>query len=205
MGAPPRVRPRVSTPEAAVRTLVHETAVIDADVQLGEGTEVWHFVHVSAGARIGARCALGQNVYVGPRVRIGNGVRVQNNVSIYEGIEIESEVFLGPSCVFTNVSRPRAAFSRKGSFEPTRVRRGATVGANATVVCPAELGAHCMIGAGAVVTSDVPAHALVVGAPARRIGWVCACGERLPDGEQGTCAACGRRFEIAGEQCRERA
>lgn len=184
---------------------VHETAVIDADVQLGDETKVWHFVHVSAGARIGMRCVLGQNVYVGPGVRIGNGVRVQNNVSLYEGIEVEDDAFLGPSCVFTNVTRPRAAFPRQGGFETTRVRRGASVGANATLVCPVDLGAHCMIGAGAVVTRDVPAHALVVGAPARRIAWVCVCGQRLPDGGQPTCSACGRRYEVRGDACREAA
>ena len=183
---------------------VHETAVLDADVELGDATQVWHFVHVSAGARIGARCTLGQNVYVGPGVRIGDGVRVQNNVSIYEGTEVEDDVFLGPSCVFTNVSRPRAAFPRKGAFEVTHVRRGATVGANATVVCPVELGAYCMIGAGAAVTRDVPAHALVVGVPARRIGWVCACGERLPEADPSTCTACGRGYDIRGERCQER-
>jgi UDP-2-acetamido-3-amino-2,3-dideoxy-glucuronate N-acetyltransferase len=188
-----------------VPAFIHETAVVDEDVALGDGSEVWHFAHVCARARIGARCVLGQNVYVGPGVRIGAGVRVQNNVSVYEGVEIEDDVFLGPSCAFTNVSRPRAAFPRKGQFEATRVRRGATVGANATVVCPVELGAHCMIGAGAVVTRDVPAYALVVGAPARRVGWVCACGERLPDGAEPGCAASGRGDWIEAETCRERA
>ena len=184
---------------------VHATAVIDHDVVLGDETKVWHFVHVGTGARIGKRCALGQNVYVGPGVRIGDGVRVQNNVSIYEGVEVEDDVFLGPSCVFTNVSKPRSAFPRQGVYETTRVRRGASVGANATVLCPVELGAHCLIGAGAVVTHDVPAHALVLGVPARRVGWVCTCGERLADGPAPACGACGRRYAIVDGLCEEQA
>lgn len=184
---------------------VHETAVVDEDVELGDDTKVWHFVHVSCGARIGPRCVLGQNVYVGPGVRIGAGVRVQNNVSIYEGVEVEDDAFLGPSCVFTNVDRPRAVRSRQGVFDRTHVRKGATVGANATIVCGHELGAHCFIGAGAVVAADVPAHALMLGVPARRAGWVCACGERLPEDAKPTCASCGRRYAIEGERCQERA
>lgn len=183
---------------------VHETAVIDEGVVLGEGAKVWHFVHVSEGARIGARCVLGQNVYVGPGVVLGDGVHVQNNVSIYQGVEVEDDAFLGPSCVFTNVTTPRAAFPRKDALASTRVGRGATVGANATIVCPVTLGAACMIGAGAVVTADVAPHALVVGVPARRIGWVCTCGERLPEGGSPVCASCGRRYAVEDERCEER-
>lgn len=157
----------------------HPTACVDEGAIIGDDTRVWHFAHVSAGARVGRRCVLGQNVYVAPGVTVGDGVRVQNNVSLYTGVTVEDEVFLGPSCVFTNVANPRAAFPRKHDFRPTVIRRGATVGANATVVCGHEIGAYAMVGAGAVVTRDVPPHALVVGVPARRIGWVCTCGERL--------------------------
>lgn len=169
---------------------------------LGEGTKVWHFVHVSSGARIGRDCVLGQNVFVGRGVRLGDGVRVQNNVSLYEGVEVEDEVFLGPSCVFTNVINPRASVARKDQFRRTLVARGASVGANATVVCGHELGPYCFVGAGAVVTKDVPPHALVVGNPARPLGYVCVCGERLPAGERPACAACGRAFEITDTGCR---
>lgn len=186
-----------------MHAFVHETAVVDEDVELGEDSKIWHFVHVSSGARVGKRCVLGQNVYVGPGVTLGDGVHVQNNVSIYAGVEVEDDAFLGPSCVFTNVGHPRAAFPRKAALERTRVGRGATVGANATIVCPVELGSACLVGAGSVVTHDVPAHALVVGVPARRIGWACTCGERLPVGELPTCARCKRRYEVLDERCRE--
>jgi UDP-2-acetamido-3-amino-2,3-dideoxy-glucuronate N-acetyltransferase len=181
---------------------VHETAIVDDDVELGEGTKIWHFVHVSAGARIGARCVLGQNCYVGNGVRIGDGVRVQNNVSIYAGVEVEDDAFLGPSCVFTNVVNPRSFVERKDEFATTRVGRGASVGANATIVCGHSLGAYCFVGAGAVVTKDVPAYALVVGNPARRMGWVCRCGERLPGGDRPQCGRCGERYAVDGESCR---
>jgi len=156
----------------------HPTAVVDAGAEVGEGTRIWHFCHVSAGARIGADCVLGQNVYVGA-VRIGNRVKIQNNVSVYDAVELEDGVFCGPSCVFTNVINPRAEIERKKEYRPTRVARGATVGANATVLCGVTIGAHAMVGAGAVVTRDVPAHALVVGVPAQQIGWVCTCGGTL--------------------------
>lgn len=182
---------------------VHPSAVIDEDVELGEGTKVWHFVHISAGARIGAHCALGQNVFVGKGVRLGQGVRVQNNVSLYEGVELEDDVFVGPSCVFTNVKNPRAFVQRKHAFLPTRVRRGASLGANATIVCGVELGEYCFVGAGAVVTRDVARFALVVGTPARRIGWACRCGERLSGSGAVACAACGAAYRIDAERCEE--
>jgi len=182
-------------------SFVHPTAIVDDDVQIGPGTKVWHFVHVSRGARIGARCVLGQNVYVGSDVVVGNGVKVQNNVSIYSGVTVEDDVFLGPSCVFTNVNDPRAFLERKSEFRLTLVRRGASIGANATIVCGHDVGAYAFVGAGAVVTRQVPDHALVVGLPARRVGWVCRCGRRLEDGARVECAACGDAYAISGESC----
>lgn len=180
---------------------VHETAIVDEDVELGEGTKVWHFVHVSKGARIGPGSVLGQNVFVAPGVTVGRGVKIQNNVSLYIGVVIEDEVFLGPSCVFTNVVNPRAFIERKTEFRPTRVGRGASIGANATIVCGNDVGAYAMVGAGAVVTHDVPAHAIVVGVPARRIGFVCTCGETLPEGERPLCGLCGTSFVVSGDVC----
>jgi UDP-2-acetamido-3-amino-2,3-dideoxy-glucuronate N-acetyltransferase len=183
---------------------VHPSAIVDDGAALGEDTKVWHFVHVSSGARIGSGCSLGQNVFVAKDVRVGNGVRVQNNVSLYEGVEIADDVFLGPSCVFTNVINPRSFVQRKHEYKPTRVQKGASVGANATIVCGVTLGPYCLIGAGAVVTSDVPAYGLMVGVPARRIGFVCRCGERLQlDGDRAQCQACGTRFAVQGEICSE--
>jgi UDP-2-acetamido-3-amino-2,3-dideoxy-glucuronate N-acetyltransferase len=181
---------------------VHETAVIDAGVLLAPGVRMWHFVHVSEGARIGKGSVLGQNVFVGRGVRIGEGVKVQNNVSIYEGVELEDEVFLGPSCVFTNVVNPRSAIVRRHELRPTHVRRGASVGANATIVCGHELGEHCLVGAGSVVVRDVLPYELVVGNPARRLGWVCTCGVSLrrATGEV-SCEACSRRYRIEVERC----
>jgi UDP-2-acetamido-3-amino-2,3-dideoxy-glucuronate N-acetyltransferase len=183
-------------------SLVHPTAVIDSDVVLGEGTRIWHFVHVSSGARLGSNCVLGQNVFVGRGVRIGDGVKVQNNVSIYEGVDVENDAFLGPSCVFTNVINPRAFLERKSEFKRTRVGRGATIGANATIVCGHDLGEYCMVGAGCVVPRGVRAYELVVGNPARRLGWVCACGVRLTDGSgERTCSGCSRRYRIGNDAC----
>jgi len=182
----------VATP-ATTPVRVHESAYVDDDVVLGEGTAVWHFAHVLSGSRIGRDCSLGQNVVVGPDVVIGDRCRIQNNVSVYAGVTLEDGVFCGPSCVFTNVHNPRAEVSRKDEFRPTVVRRGATIGANATIVCGNEIGSHAFIGAGAVVTSDVAPHALVVGSPARRIGWMSHDGERL--GDDLTCPRSGRRYQ----------
>lgn len=159
---------------------IHPSAYLDA-CRIGERTRIWHFVHVLDGTRIGADCVLGQNVMAGPDVAIGNGCRIQNNVSLFKGVTLEDDVFCGPSCVFTNVLTPRAAVDRKSDFRPTRVGRGATIGANATILCGTTIGAHAMIGAGAVVTRNVPDFALVVGNPARQIGWVSETGDRLGD------------------------
>ncbi len=176
---------------------VHDTAVVDADVEIGEATSIWHFCHVSAGARIGAGCVLGQNVFVGARVVIGDRCKIQNNVSVFRGVTLEDEVFCGPSCVFTNVRTPRAFVERKAEFAPTLVSRGATIGANATIICGVRIGRYAMIGAGAVVTRDVQEFALVVGNPSRRIGWVSRSGERL--GSDLVCPRTGERYRIEGD------
>lgn len=174
---------------------VHESSYVDDGAVIGASTKIWHFSHVMAGAVIGERCNLGQNVVVMPRTRLGNDVKVQNNVSIYEGVTLEDGVFCGPSCVFTNVINPRSHVSRKAEYKPTLVRRGATIGANATVVCGVTLGEYAFIGAGAVITADVPAYGLMVGIPARRIGWMCQCGVRLKVEEgRAVCAACGSTY-----------
>jgi UDP-2-acetamido-3-amino-2,3-dideoxy-glucuronate N-acetyltransferase len=181
--------------------LVHESSYVDDGAVVGKGSKVWHFCHVMSGAQIGEGCSLGQNVVVMPGVVLGRNVKVQNNVSIYEGVRCEDDVFLGPSAVFTNVVNPRSHVSRKHEYRPTLVRQGATVGANATVVCGHELGEYAFVAAGAVVTRDVPSYALVAGVPARVIGWMCACGERLPLGAAVNgdtlvrCTACGSRYE----------
>ena len=178
----------------------HESAYVDDGAKVGTGTKIWHFCHVMPGAKIGERCSLGQNVVVMPGTKIGNNVKIQNNVSIYEGVVLEDDVFCGPSCVFTNVSTPRSHVSRKSEYEETRVKRGAAIGANATIVCGVVLGEYAFVGAGAVVTSDVPAYALMVGVPARRVGWMCQCGERLHvAGGTGTCERCGSAYrEVSG-------
>ncbi len=177
---------------------VHPSSYIDDGVRIGAGTRIWHFSHILTGSVIGRDCTLGQNVVVGPKVTIGDSVRIQNNVSVYEGVTLEDGVFCGPSCVFTNVYNPRAEVERKAEFRPTVVRRGATIGANATIVCGNELGPYSMVAAGAVVTTDIGAHALVAGVPARRIGWVSHDGEIL--GADMTCPRSGRRYrEESGE------
>lgn len=178
---------------------VHESSFVDEGAVIGAGTRIWHFSHVMPGAVIGERCNLGQNVVVMPRTRLGNNVKVQNNVSIYEGVELEDDVFCGPSCVFTNVINPRSHVSRKHEYLPTLVRRGATIGANATIICGSTLGAYSFIGAGAVVRGDVADYALMVGMPARRIGWMCQCGVRLTLQEGvATCAECGSSYREEG-------
>jgi UDP-2-acetamido-3-amino-2,3-dideoxy-glucuronate N-acetyltransferase len=183
----------ISSPRMTA-SYVHSTAVIDDDVEIGPDTKVWHFAHVISGSRIGARCVIGQNVMIGPKVRVGDGCKIQNNVSLYEGVTLEEDVFCGPSIVFTNVRVPRAHVNRKAEFEPTVVRRGASLGANATILCGNDIGAYAMIGAGAVVTRDVPAHALVVGNPARQIGWVSRSGDRL--GPDLICPRTGERYRL---------
>jgi UDP-2-acetamido-3-amino-2,3-dideoxy-glucuronate N-acetyltransferase len=179
--------------------LIHPTAVVERGAQIGAGTRIWHFAHVMPGAVVGADCVVGHACYVG-NVTIGDRCRIQNHVSVFDGVTLEDEVLLGPSCVFTNVKHPRAHVSRKEEFAPTRVGRGATIGANATVVCGVTIGAYAFIGAGAAVASDVAPHALVVGVPARWIGWACRCGERLPGFASGvaTCARCGDRYKSVG-------
>lgn len=187
-----------------MEAFVHETAVVDDGAVIGRGTRIWHFSHVLGGSVIGAECVLGQNVVVGPDVRIGDRCKIQNNVSVYKGVTLEDEVFCGPSMVFTNVINPRAFIERKQEFRPTRVCRGATIGANATIVCGVTVGAYALIGAGAVITRDVPPYALMLGVPARRRGWACWCGVTLcgEDGRAGgwRCATCARTYdERAGE------
>ncbi|HEX7597958.1 MAG TPA: acyltransferase [Polyangia bacterium] len=173
----------------------HATAVVDQPAQIGDGTKIWHFCHVMAGARIGANCVLGQNVFVAARAVLGNGCKIQNNVSLYDDVILEDDVFVAPSAVFTNVVNPRAFIERKQEYRATRVGRGASVGANATVVCGHDIGEYAFVGAGAVVTKNVAAYALVTGVPARQIGWMCRCGVRLPEGNDVLqCKACGQRY-----------
>jgi len=182
---------------------IHPSAIVDDGAQLGEGCRVWHFAHISAGARIGRGCSFGQGVYVGNDVAIGDNVKIQNNVSVYDAVTLEDNVFCGPSMVFTNVHNPRAAVVRKAEYRRTLVQRGATLGANCTIVCGCTVGAYAFVGAGAVVSRDVPAFALVVGVPARQVGWMSRHGERLALPLQGhaeaTCPATGERYRLDGE------
>ena len=182
----------------------HESSYIDGGAEIGRGTKIWHFCHVLPGAVIGERCNLGQNVVVMGGTRLGDNVKVQNNVSIYEGVTLENDVFCGPSCVFTNVVNPRSHVSRKSEYQRTLVRRGASIGANATILCGVTLGEYSFIGAGAVVRSDVPAYALMVGVPARRVGWMCQCGLKLTlTNGMASCPACGASYREEGGLLRQ--
>lgn len=181
--------------------MIHPTAIVDDGAVIGEGSRVWHWTHVCGGARIGQGCSLGQNVFVGNDVVIGDRVKVQNNVSVYDAVRLEDDVFCGPSMVFTNVYNPRSAVERKSEYRPTLVRQGATLGANCTIVCGTTIGRHAFIGAGAVVNKDVPDHALMVGVPARRAGWMCECGVRLEGEGKVECGACGRAYRMGPSRC----
>ena len=182
----------------AKQHFIHSSAVVDEPCQIGEGTKIWHFSHVMRDSRIGANCILGQNVHVASHVRVGDNVKIQNNVSLYTGVELENDVFCGPSMVFTNVTTPRSHVNRKSEYQRTLVKQGATLGANSTIVCGVTIGRYAFVGAGAVVTRDVPDHALVVGVPARQVGWVCHCGVRLD--EAGVCLGCGSSHSFTSEE-----
>lgn len=184
---------------------IHASAIVDAGAEIGEGSRIWHWVHVCAGARVGRNCSLGQNVFVGNRVVIGNNVKVQNNVSVYDEVTLEDDVFCGPSMVFTNVYNPRSAIARKDQYRRTVVRRGATLGANCTIVCGITIGTHAFVGAGAVVNRDVPDFALMLGVPARQAGWMSRFGERLAlpvSGDaEARCPNTGERYVLRGKIC----
>ena len=176
---------------------VHESSYVDEGCEIGEGTKIWHFSHIMQGCKIGKRCNIGQNVVVSPDVVLGDGCKVQNNVSIYTGVICEDGVFLGPSCVFTNVINPRAFIERKSEYRRTVIKKGASIGANATIVCGHDVGRYAFVGAGAVVTKDVPDYALVYGCPAEVRGWVCRCGEQIRfSGGMAVCAACGKTYQM---------
>ena len=182
--------------------IAHQSAIIEPGAKIGPGTKIWHWVHIGSTAQIGSNCSLGQNVYVG-NVVIGDNVKIQNNVSVYDSVVLQNDVFCGPSMVFTNVINPRSHISRKREYKQTLVKRGATIGANAVIVCGNTVGSYAMIGAGAVITKDVPDFALVVGNPGRRMGWICQCGIRLKvsDG-RAQCTACDLRYEVLDDRCR---
>lgn len=181
---------------------IHVSSYVDDGAVIGIGTKIWHFCHILKGTVIGKDCSIGQNVMIGPNVRVGDGCKIQNNVSLYAGVELADDVFCGPSCVFTNVNNPRANVNRKDEFRPTPVGRGASIGANATIVCGHALGEYCFIGAGSVVTKDVPNFAMMVGNPARRVGWMSRVGEKL--GADLVCPRTGERYALANEKKLER-
>ena len=179
---------------------VHESSYVDEPSTIGEGTKVWHFSHILKGVTVGKKCNIGQNVVIGPNVKVGDNCKIQNNVSVYEGVELEDSVFCGPSMVFTNVFNPRSEVVRKDEYRKTLVKKGASIGANATVVCGSTIGEYAFVGAGSVVTKNVPAYALVMGNPARRTAWMCRCGEKLGKaavGETLTCSACKAAYTVS--------
>lgn len=180
---------------------IHESSYIDDDVSIGAGTKIWHFSHILGNCSIGKNCSLGQNVVIGPNVKVGNNVKIQNNVSVYEGVTLEDDVFCGPSCVFTNVNNPRSEIVRKDEYRKTIVSKGASIGANATIICGNDLGKYCFIGAGSVVTKDVPSFALVVGTPAKRIGWISRAGARL--GKDLICPIDGTKYNLLSKNLLE--
>lgn len=181
---------------------VHSSAIIDQGAEIGEDTKIWHFSHVCSNAVIGKRCSLGQNVFIANNVTIGNNVKIQNNVSVYDSVTIEDDVFCGPSMVFTNVINPRSHIVRKDQYRPTLVRRGATIGANATIICGVTIGEYAFIAAGGVVNRDVLAYALLAGVPARQIGWVCQCGVKLEFYEDySKCNDCGKNYQLIANNC----
>lgn len=184
------------------RIFIHPTAVIDEGAQIGAGTRIWHFCHLMPQSKVGENCILGQNVYIDNKAVVGNRVKIQNNVSVYNGVVVEDDVFLGPSVVFTNVINPRSFIERKSEFKPTQVKKGASIGANATILCGVEIGTYAMVGAGSVVTSHVPDYALVMGNPARQTGWVSRAGHTLKFNEEGqaTCPETGEIYNIAGNR-----
>lgn len=183
-------------------TNIHPSAIIDDGAKIGDGSRIWHWTHICSGAQIGKSCSLGQNVFVGNDVIIGNNVKIQNNVSIYDAVYLEDDVFCGPSMVFTNVFNPRSAIIRKNEYRKTTVRRGATLGANCTIVCGVNIGEYAFIGAGAVVTRDVKPFELVMGVPAKNDGWMCRCANRLPNENPAHCK-CGAKYRISEEGCFE--
>ncbi len=189
--------------EGAIKYFADPTAVIESGCEIGSGSKIWHFSHVMAGARIGRNCNFGQNVVISPGVTIGDRVKIQNNVSVYTGVELEDDVFCGPSMVFTNVINPRSHVERKHEYKRTLVRQGASIGANATILCGVRLGQYCFVAAGAVVTHDVPDYGLVMGVPANLAGWMCVCGVRLPEADKARCRDCGRSYLIEDGYCRE--
>ena len=193
------------TSDSGKSYFVHESSCIDEGVEIGSGTKIWHFSHVLSGSTIGEKCSIGQNVVIGPDVNIGDACKIQNNVSVYKGVTLEDEVFCGPSMVFTNVFNPRSAIRRMDELRTTLVKKGATIGANATIICGITIGYYAFVGAGAVVLKDVPDYALVVGNPAKHKGWMCACGVQLVFNESETvCLACSRKYqEVEPEQIRE--
>ena len=183
---------------------VHQSSYVDQPCTIGKGTKIWHFTHIMANCQIGENCNIGQNVVISPDVVLGRNVKIQNNVSVYTGVECEDDVFLGPSCVFTNVINPRSHVSRKDEYQKTLVKRGASVGANATIVCGHNVGKYAFIGAGAVVTKDVPDYALMAGNPARQIGWLCQCGEKIAFKDSvAQCAVCGKKFALESNNVKE--